>query len=187
MEVRRTKERYTYEDYYSWGEDAPRCELIDGVVYDMSAPTLTHQRISGEIFFQLKGYLRGKTCEAFIAPSDVRLNYDDADDTVVQPDIYVVCDKSKLEDGKSCKGAPDFVIEILSPSNSRHDTCLKLNKYLQAEVKEYWIVDPENKLIIAHRLLDKQYVTTTYTVADREVPVMILEDFAIPISEVFSE
>ena len=186
MEAIQRKERYTYADYESWGEDHPRCELIDGVIYLMSAPTRAHQWISGELFFLLRQFLRDKTCEVYIAPFDVRLNYDTTDDIVVQPDVLVVCDKSKLENGKHLLGVPDFIIEVLSPSNTYHDTNRKLKKYLAAGVKEYWIVDPEDKAVFAHRLVDTVYTITTYDGNDI-IPVMILEDFTINLSEVFPE
>ena len=92
---------------------------------------------------------------------------------------------TKLENGKTCMGAPDFVIEILSPSTERHDAIRKLNLYLQAGVKEYWLVDPEHKLVATHRLIDGQYVTATYGEAD-EIPVMTLTGCTIKLSEVFS-
>ena len=185
MEALKISERYTYADYEKWDDDV-RCELIDGVVFAMAAPTVRHQRVNGEIFVQLKNFLRGKACEVFISPFDVRLNYNEADDVVVQPDILVICDKSKIENGKHCCGAPDFVVEVLSPSNSEHDTMVKLGKYLKAGVREYWIVDPENKIVAAHRLLDKQYTTVAYDAQDT-APVMVLEGCSINLSEVFEE
>ena len=186
MEAIQRKERYTYADYESWGEDSPRCELIDGVIYLMSAPTRAHQWIIGALHASLYAFLRGKACEVYMAPFDVRLNYDTTDDTVVQPDVLVVCDTSKLENGKNLLGAPDFIIEVLSPTNTKHDTVKKLNKYEKAGVREYWIVDPEDKIVVAHRLVDKVYATTTYVEGDT-VPVMVLEGFTINLSEVFPE
>ena len=177
------KERYTYADYEKWGDDA-RCELIDGAVLAMASPTERHQWVCGEIFVQLKNFLRGKTCRAYMSPFDVRLNFDEADDIVVQPDILVVCDKSKIENGKHCLGAPDFIIEVLSQSNSGYDTMVKLDKYLKAGVREYWVVDPENNKVAAHRLLDKQYVTVIYGDHD-DAPVMVLEGCLINLGEVF--
>ena len=176
-------QHYTYADYEQW-DDYPRCELINGVIYLMSAPSRIHQQISIALSSLLYNYLKGKTCEVFHAPFDVRLNYDTDDNTVVQPDILVVCDMSKLENGKTCNGAPDFVIEILSPSTERHDAIKKLNLYLQAGVKEYWLVDPEHKLVATHRLIDNQYVTSIYDAED-EILVMVLEGCTIRLSEVF--
>jgi len=186
METLKTNERYTYADYESWDEQIPRCELIDGLVYNMAGPSLAHQAIAGEIFFQLKNFLRGKTCCPIIAPFDVRLNHNTKDDTVVQPDVFVVCDRTKLENGKSCLGAPDFIIEVTSPSNHRHDLIVKLTKYLHSGVREFWVVEPEEKIVIAHRLVDSHYMTTIYS-ADTEIPVSVLEGCKIRMSEVFSE
>ena len=141
---------YTYADYCSW-EDGERWELIGGEAYAMApSPSEGHQGISGRIFGQLYMYLRGKPCKVYAAPFDVRLNADGADDTVVQPDILVVCDKSKLEGGKGVTGAPDFIIEILSPSSLRHDLITKFKLYQRSGVREYWIVDPESKIIKTH-------------------------------------
>lgn len=146
MPLPQENQKYTYADYCTW-DDSERWELINGVPYAMSpAPSQVHQEISGELFGQLREYLKGKPCKVFHAPFDVRLNATDEDNTVVQPDLLVVCDSSKL-DGKSCKGAPDLVIEILSPSTAQTDRITKLNKYQQASVREYWIVDPESKTI----------------------------------------
>ena len=176
--------RYTYGDYEKWGDEVPRCELIDGIVYDMAAPNVAHQSISGNLFVQLHAFLKDKPCRVFAAPFDVRLNFDTADDIVVQPDILVICDKSKIENGKHCLGAPDFVIEVLSPSNSRHETIRKLEKYLEFGVSEYWVVDFVYKTVVAHRLVDNQYVTVTYSEADH-VPVLVLEGCTINLNEVF--
>lgn len=141
-------ERYTYQDYLDWpGPD--RYELIDGEAYLMAGPAHVHQRILGEILRQLLNFLEGKKCQAIAAPFDVRLFEKEGDnpedvDTVVQPDILVVCDTSKLDD-QGCKGAPEMVIEILSPSTQRHDRLVKLNLYGRAGVKEYWIVNPADQ------------------------------------------
>jgi len=136
---------FTYSDYITWN-DKIRWEIIDGEAYAMAAPSPRHQRISGEIFRQLANYLRGKPCEVFAAPLDVRLAADWFDNTVVQPDIIVICDNSVIDD-KSIKGVPDFVIEILSPYNPKRDTVAKRRRYEQAGVKEYWIVDPYNQTV----------------------------------------
>jgi len=178
------REYFTYADYRTW-DDNKRYELIDGVPYLMSpAPFLAHQEIAGEFFGQLRDFLKGKPCKVFIAPVDVRLNADKLDDTVVQPDILVVCDRSKL-DGKSVQGAPDFIIEILSPSTSKQDVIVKFNKYMQAGVREYWIVDPENKSVVAHILKDGIYMTRAYDENNEAVPVLVLEGCTINLKEVF--
>ena len=176
--------RYTYSDYCTWDDDK-RWELIDGVPYAMSAPNQSHQEISGALFSQLYNFQKGKPCKVFAAPFDVRLNYDTSDDTVVQPDILVVCDKSKL-DGKSCNGAPDLVIEILSPSTSLHDKILKFKRYKQAGVREYWIVDPETTIVSTYIMKDGEYVTDAYGNED-SIPVHVLDGCIIDLAEIFAE
>jgi Uma2 family endonuclease len=185
MQALSKEELYTYADYVKWETGNDRYELIDGVPYLMSAPSRRHQKIGGEIHGQLWQFLRGKPCEVYQAPLDVRLNYDKGDDTVVQPDLSVVCDKAKLDD-KGIKGAPDMVIEILSASNSLQEMMLKYNKYLQAGVREYWIVDPEAKSVQANVLNDGAYIGRVYGDA-ADIPVHILEGFRINMRDVFAE
>ncbi|MDR2182743.1 MAG: Uma2 family endonuclease, partial [Clostridiales bacterium] len=122
MQLRQEKGHFTYEDYYAW-DNEPRCELIDGEIYFMAAPRPIHQIISGGLYRKFSEHLDGKKCKVFL-PIDVRLNADKGDDTVVQPDLLVVCDRDKLDD-KGCKGAPDLVIEILSPSTASYDMMTK--------------------------------------------------------------
>ena len=185
MDAIRDDKRYTYADYASWDDDA-RYELIDGIAYMMSpAPGRRHQGIGGNIFAHLWNFLRGKPCKVYDAPFDVRLNAADDDDTVVQPDIVVVCDQAKLDD-KGCNGAPDLVVEILSPSTASRDRVLKFNKYLQAGVREYWIVDPDSKTVLTHMLKDGQYMTRAYAEADT-VPVHVLDGCTISLPDVFAE
>ena len=148
------KTRYTFADVLSWDEDE-RIEIIDGEAFMMATPSRIHQEISGELFRQLANFLEGKQCRVYPAPFGVRLFARDGDgpedvDTLVEPDISVVCDRSKL-DQHGCKGAPEMVIEILSPSTLRHDRLVKLNLYDQAGVLEYWIVDPQNRAVQAFR------------------------------------
>ena len=191
LNLNETAERYIYEDYASWDDDN-RYELIDGVVYMMSpAPSQEHQRIIVEIAAQLWVFLKGKPCKVFAAPFDVCLNAaGDKDKTVVQPDIVVVCDKSKL-DGKRCNGAPDMAVEILSPSTSKKDKVLKFDKYREAGVREYWIVDPEDKTIHVYILRDGEYIVKAYGITEEvtttEIPVHVLEGCLINIRDVFAE
>ena len=186
MEALRKESRYTYADYSKWDDDA-RYELIDGVSYLMSpAPSRTHQELLTNIFGQLYNFLKDKPCKVYPAPFDVRLNAaGDDDDTVVQPDIVVICDKSKLDD-KGCNGAPDMVIEILSPSSAARDRVLKFNRYLQAGVREYWIVEPAGRTVIIHRLESGKYVTNAYSETDA-APVSILEGCVINLADVFAD
>jgi len=176
--------RYTYSDYMTWDDDE-RWELIDGVPFLMSAPTTRHQEISGNLYFQLRSSLEGKPCKPFYAPSDVRLNADTLDNTVVQPDVYVLCDRGKL-DKTGCKGAPDFVVEILSPSTSSRDMYLKFDLYRQSGVREYWIVEPDEKVISAHILSDEDYITRIYKETDK-APIHALDGCTIDLAEVFQE
>lgn len=154
------EQRYTYADYLTWPDDF-RCELIDGKVYLMSpAPTLGHQDIAGEIFVQLKQQLKGKPCRAFIAPLDVRLpkigRKRDDEDTVVQPDVLVVCDASKLDE-RGVRGAPDWVIEVLSPRTASKDHIQKRRCYEHAGVREYWLVHPRDHVLTRYVLQDGQF------------------------------
>lgn len=137
--------RFTYEDYCRWQGDE-RWELIDGEAFLMSpAPRLRHQRILGELHRQMANFLLGKSCQVFVAPVDVRLpKRGEADaqvDTVVQPDLVVVCDPGKLDEA-GVRGGPDLVVEILSSATASRDEVLKPDLYLRHGVREYWLVDP---------------------------------------------
>ena len=145
------KARYTFADCLTWDENES-IEIINGEAFMMATPSRIHQKISGELFRQLANYLEGKKCEVYSAPFGVRLFEQDGDrpedvDTVVEPDISVVCDRSKL-DKHGCKGAPDLIVEILSPSSLRRDRLVKLNLCQRAGVREYWIADPENRSVM---------------------------------------
>ena len=156
-------ETYTYRDYLCW-DVGERYEIIDGIACMMASPSAMHQVISRELMVLIHGFLKEKSCEVFSAPFDVRLfpQEDGSDTTVVQPDILVVCDKSKLSDGKACKGAPDMVIEILSASSIITDRKVKAEKYREAGVKEYWIADAAALEILVNVLTDGHYVSTVY-------------------------
>ena len=172
--------KYTYEFILSRPEDE-RWELIDGVPYMMAQPTIEHERIHGSIFYQLYDFLRGKTCEVFNALG-VRLSLDDR---FVVPDITVICDKTKLADGKTCIGAPDMVVEILSPSTAGRDRLEKFNLYLDAKVNEYWIVDPETKIVSVNVLENGKYVNYAYGKTDT-VAVNTLGGCKISLPDVFA-
>lgn len=152
---RRDAQYHTYGEYLTWPEDV-RYELIDGVAYAMApAPSRRHQEILGEIYRQVANALAGKSCRPFIAPFDVRLprgdEADEAVDTVVQPDLSVVCDPAKLDE-RGCRGAPDWVVEVLSPATAGHDHILKRTVYERAGVKEYWLVHPIDRIVTVYRL-----------------------------------
>ena len=175
--------KYTYADYCTW-DDSERWELIDGVPYAMApAPTWQHQGISVVLSGQLREFLKGKPCNVFTAPFDVRLNANDEDDTVVQPDLVVICDRSKLS-GTGCIGAPDLVIEILSPSTARHDKWIKLQQYQLAGVREYWIVDPDSQTVSAHLLENGKYTVAAY---GDSAPVTVLPGCEINLEDVFAD
>ena len=185
MPLLKEKERFTYLDYCTW-DDTERWELVDGIPYAMSpAPSWIHQRVSGRLYFQFAGFLKGKSCEVFAAPFDVRLNAETGDDTVVQPDLVIICDRSKLS-GTGCTGAPDMVIEILSPSSESHDRVLKFNRYLRAGVREYWIVAPDSKTVSVHVLKNGEYVSSAFADADA-APVSVLDGCTISLQDVFAE
>jgi Uma2 family endonuclease len=146
------KERYTYADYRAW-DDGLRWELIDGEAFCMSpGPRVDHQRVLGALFIRLGNYFEGKECQLLSAPLDVLLGGgpEDEIDTVVQPDILVVCDPSKLRP-HGVVGAPDVVFEVLSPSTAARDLADKLHLYERSGVKEYLIVDPDKRAITAYR------------------------------------
>ena len=147
----------------------------------------SHQSLIVRLLKQLSDFLHGKSCEVFVAPFDVRLSADSDDGTVVQPDILVVCDQSKFDpDGKGVIGAPDFIIEILSPSTARHDLVTKFRLYQRTGVREYWTVDPVSKTVAAHVLRGDWYVTRSYDEQDSSVPVHVLDGCTINLTEVFA-
>ena len=184
------EERYTFADILNWDIDA-RIELIDGIPFMMAPPSTEHQRILMEILGQLYNFLQGKKCQVFPAPFGVRLFSEKEDRPedetgLLEPDITVVCDRNKLDE-HGCKGAPDFIVEILSPSSQRRDRLEKYNLYQMAGVREYWIVDPERKLVQAVALEDGQYpLPQVYTAADK-APVSVLEGCVIDLEKVFKE
>ena len=159
---------YTLEDYYQIPDDQ-RVELIDGVIYDMAAPTSIHQIIAGHFYAQLLSYVMSKKgkCMPMISPLDVQLDCDNK--TMVQPDVVVVCDRDKII--KRCVyGAPDLVVEVLSPYTKKKDMTLKMHKYANAGVKEYWLIDPDKKKIIVYNFIKDDYSIYGF---DSIIPVAI--------------
>ncbi|HOY67579.1 MAG TPA: Uma2 family endonuclease [Candidatus Ozemobacteraceae bacterium] len=145
---------YTYGDYLSW-PDEKRSEIIDGEIYDMTpAPTTLHQVVSGNLFGLLWTFLHEKPCKVFHAPFDVRLpkgnEADESVKTVVQPDMVIVCDEKKMDE-RGMRGAPDIAVEILSPSTASRDHILKRRLYERHGVKEYWLIDPTNRIMHVYR------------------------------------
>ena len=184
------KARYTFADVLAWDENE-RAEIIDGEPVMMAPPTTVHQLISMELSRQLGNYLEGKKCLAIPAPFAVRLFEKDGDnpedvDTMVEPDISIVCDRDKL-DKHGCKGAPDMVVEILSPSTQRHDRLVKLGLYQRAGVREYWIVSPEEQTVQV--FLQRDGSLQLHEVYDRQgvAKVNVLDGCFVELSKVFSE
>ena len=181
--------RYTFADALTWDE-SERIEIINGEAFMMAPPSRLHQEISGELFGQLRDYLKGKKCKVYHAPFGVRLFEEDGDypedvDTMVEPDLTVVCDPGKLDD-RGCKGAPDLIIEILSRSTRRYDRMTKFELYRRAGVREYWIVDPVSKSVQIFVLENGHYAAKDFGSAEEKVRVNVLEDCEIDLSQVFS-
>ena len=183
--------RYTYADYLTWLDDKRR-ELINGFIHLMSGPMRRHGRVSMKLSNRIYTFIekkRGK-CHIYHAPFDVRLplygsNEDDKIYDVVQPDICVICDLSKLDD-KGCIGAPDLIVEILSPSTLKYDWNYKFNLYEAAGVREYWIVDPIAKIVNAFLLQsDGKYDLGTIYDCNQKAPVHILKGLEIDVNELF--
>jgi Uma2 family endonuclease len=202
---------YTEDDYREWPEDF-RAELMEGVVYvygqvydvsrgftadaarewleeqGMASPARTHQAILTELLGQFWSYLKGKTCKVYSAPYDVFLfpkKSHKRDKLTVQPDLTVVCDPDK-DTEKGCVGAPSLVIEILSPSSRSHDTFYKYHQYQKAGVPEYWVIDPENRMVDVYLLSDGEYIRRAYGPEDT-VPVTVLPGCVITLADVFGE
>lgn len=176
MEPKQQEKIYTIEDIYALPE-GKRAELIDGQIYYMSAPGLTHQRILGRLYQMIADYVNGHEgkCEVLPAPFAVFLKEDDIN--YLEPDISVICETSKLDEN-GCHGAPDWVIEIVSPSSRSRDYIRKMLKYGTAGVREYWIVDPEKRTVTVYNFekdLMEQYLF------QEDIPVGIYEDFTIKV------
>jgi Uma2 family endonuclease len=162
MTVRkRDTQRHTYADYLTWSGPYGD-ELIDGTAYvrEPPAPTLSHQMIVGELHYQIARALEGKRCRVVLSPADVRLpkstDDDDRVDTVVQPDVFIVCDVRKMDERGLC-GAPDWLAEVLSPSTARHDRFRKIPAYERAGVREVWLIDPMRRTVSIYRLEAGRY------------------------------
>jgi Uma2 family endonuclease len=182
-------ERFTYGHYRQWPEDE-RWELIDGVPFDMTpAPSPRHQEILGELHRQISNYLLDKTCKVYVAPFDVRLpaaaQKEDDTDTVLQPDISVICDLDKVDD-RGCLGSPDWVVEIVSPATAQRDMKEKFLAYERFGVKEYWIIHPmEQILMVFKRQPGGRYGRPdVYSPGDKVEPG-VLPGFSIDLSTVF--
>jgi Uma2 family endonuclease len=191
-------DKFTYADYLTWPDDE-RWEIIDGIAYPWNGihamspgPGKHHQLVSFEIARQLGNHLKGKKCRAFTAPFDVRFaeasdHSDNYVETVVQPDLLVVCDAAKLDD-KGCNGAPDIVIEITSPGTSKKDLIDKFDLYQRHGVKEYWIIHPAEQTLLVYRLDENsKYISHDRYTTDDKVPLTLLGDLVIDLADVFAE
>lgn len=182
---------YTYTDYLSWPEDE-RWEIIDGVAYAMTSPNRQHQEISGNLYLEFGNYLRNKSCRVYAAPFDVRLSKKNETpkdvSTIVQPDITVVCDQNKL-DNKGCLGAPDLVVEILSPSTASHDVIRKRRLYEAKGVLEYWIVDPTHHILTRLYLNEElvKYREPEYFSKEDTITPVIFPELQIDLNNIFPE
>lgn len=180
----KTQGQYTVEDYYALPDDC-RVELIDGVIYNLAAPSWQHQNIAGEIFYYLKDYIKQNngSCIAGMSPADVQLDKDDK--TMVQPDIIVTCRQDKIRE-KVFYGAPDMVIEVLSPSNGQKEQQLKYQKYKDAGVREYWVVHTDRKHVTVNDF-EGDKVPVVYSFQDK-IPVHIFHgELEIDFAELYRE
>lgn len=188
MSLPKENKKYTYSEYLSWPEDE-RWELLDGVPCMQAAPSWQHQAVIGNMITQFNNYLQGKSCFAFPAPFDLRMPDGDEKDedvkTVLQPDIAVICDKSRLSK-TGYYGVPTLVIEVVSPSTSKMDRVLKFNKYEQAGVKEYWIVEPDGKVVSVFTLQNNNRYGRPETYSEEnEIKVSVFPELVIDLKAVF--
>jgi Uma2 family endonuclease len=181
---------YTYADYYRWNF-MERLELLRGRIFQLGAANTKHQRVSQKLFYELYGFLKGKTCQVFIAPYDVRLpvknrKRDDQITTVVQPDICIFCDPSAIDERGAC-GIPDLAVEILSPGNPRHDLLEKYDVYQEAGVKEYWIIDPIKEMVMVSAMQEQgKFAPTLIFTEDQLLVPRCVPGFSISANQLFT-
>jgi Uma2 family endonuclease len=179
--------KVTYADYLTW-PDEPRFEIIEGIPYLQAAPSRLHQRIVTSLLGELYTFLKGNRCEVYTAPFDVRLSgsEDEEEYQVVQPDISVVCDAEKLDD-QGCKGAPDLIVEVLSPSTWKRDRIEKMNQYQKHGVREYLVIYPNEKIVEQYILDENGKFRTPLIFKDEDVfSSDIFPEFTVIISELLS-
>ena len=177
---------YSYSDYLLW-QFTERVELIKGFILKMSpAPNTNHQKISQNLNGYFYIFFQKKNCQVFVAPFDVRLPIKSAkkETTVVQPDISIICDDNKLDE-KGCNGAPDLIIEILSPNNTKHDLHTKFNLYQEAGVLEYWLVEPTEKIVFVYVLKDGIYIGLKPIVEGEKIKSQLFPEIEIAVKDVF--
>lgn len=182
---------YSYTDYMSWQVNE-YLELLKGKIFRMAAPSRRHQEVSLNLAFLIKRFLQGKSCKIYVAPFDVRLPRFDKQQnkeiwTVVQPDICMICDLTKLDDA-GCIGAPDWVVEVLSPSNTQKEMKYKYEIYEEAGIKEYWIISLNDKVLHRYRLNDEGKYSGLRPLTSEDIATTpLLEGLEIDLSQVFSE
>lgn len=182
--------RYSYADYFLW-KFRERVELFRGFIHKMSpAPSSRHQIVCGNLFLQYGNFFFNKTCKVFAAPFDVRLpdsrkqEGDEQVFTVVQPDICVICNSEKIDD-RGCIGAPDLVIEILSPGNTQNEMGIKFDLYEESGVKEYWLVEPQERVIIVYVLKGGKYVRHKPFTEEGEIRCTLFPALKFKVGEIF--
>ena len=178
--------QYTYSDYLLW-QFSERVELIKGFIKKMSpAPSRNHQTVVKNIAVKLSSVLENKPCSFYFAPFDVRLPIPSAkkNTTVVQPDLCIICDESKLDE-QGCNGAPDLIVEILSPNNSKHDLDTKFRLYEESGVKEYWMVEPTQKMVLVYTLQNDCYIGLKPVLVDETINSPLFPDMKIEVADVF--
>ncbi len=179
---------YTYADYLKW-KFKERVELLKGKIFRMSpAPSSSHQQISLKVTRKLDKYFINTHCSLFVAPFDVRLVKIKSNDikvtTVVQPDLCVICDQNKLDD-KGCNGAPDLIVEILSPGNSKKEMGIKFDLYEENGVKEYWIVEPAEKSIFIYMLQNERFIGLKPLIEDDKMKSPLFPELDFDVREIF--
>ncbi len=183
--------RYSYADYFRWKFEE-RVELIKGFIHKMSAPSRIHQKISHRLTMKIGAFFEDKRCELYAAPFDVRLpDYkkqisDETVFTVVQPDLCVICSPDKMDD-RGCIGAPDLVIEILSPGNTKKEIGIKFKLYEENEVKEYWLINPKDKVIIVNILRNGQYIVLAKFTEDDDISSYLFPDLKFAVKDIFED
>ncbi|MFK7904330.1 MAG: Uma2 family endonuclease [Chitinophagales bacterium] len=184
--------QYTYSDYILW-KFQERVELLKGWIFPMAAPSAIHQEISTNLNGFLWTFLRKNSCKLYAAPFDVRLPLPQNKaignkiDTVVQPDLCVICDENKIKK-QGCIGAPDLMVEILSPGNSKKEMKGKFELYEEAGVLEYWIVDPVHRSVLVYYLKNGKFVGITPPYTDEDILTStVFQELKIDLSEVFPE
>lgn len=182
--------KYTYADYLTWNGDE-RWEIIDGIPYLQSAPSWQHQAISVELASQFNSFLKDRSCRVFTAPFDLCIPEKNESDEeisnfIAQPDIIIICDETKLRK-TGYFGVPSLIIEISSPSTARNDKLIKFNKYEKAGVQEYWVVEPENKLINVFTLQENQrYGRLDVYSEENKIQVSLFPEISIDLKPVFN-